>query len=70
MTLAIIQRAFRQYFAAAFLAVVAVLSVGQSTRVGGEISAVMQNQTTRPLAVMLIATPLMLAAWRLKQPAR
>lgn len=70
MTLAIVQRALRQYFAAAFLAFVAVLAAGQSTRVGGEISAVMQNQTTRPLAVMLIATPLMLAALRRKQPVR
>ncbi len=47
--------------AVVFLAVVAVASAGQSARVGGEVSAVLQNPGTRPVAAMLLATPLLLS---------
>jgi hypothetical protein len=55
------QRNLRHAIAVVFLAVIAVASAGQSARVSGEVSAMLQNPGTRPVAAVLLATPLLLS---------
>lgn len=67
-----LQAKIRYAAAVVFLAVVAIASAGQSARVGGEVSAMLQNPGTRPVIAVLLATPLLLSVGRrraLAQPS-
>jgi hypothetical protein len=56
-----LQKKLRHALAVLFLVIIAVASAGQSARVGGEVSAALQNAGTRPVMAVLIATPLLLS---------
>lgn len=66
----ILRSVLRHYLAAAFLAVMAIASFGQSARIGGETSAVLQMPAARTAAVVMLATPLVLGFARRKVAVR
>jgi hypothetical protein len=59
--LILLRQRLRYVAAVVFLAFVAAASAGQSARVGGEVSAVLQNPGARPVMAMLVAAPLLLS---------
>jgi hypothetical protein len=65
-----LRRKVRYAAAVVFLAVIAVASAGQSARVGGEVSAMLQNPGTRPVATVLLAAPLLLSMRRRSAAAK
>jgi hypothetical protein len=61
LPLAFLRRKIRYAAAVVFLAIIAVASAGQSARVGGEVSAMLQNPGMRPVAAVLLAAPILLS---------
>jgi hypothetical protein len=56
--------------AVAVLAVLAVATLGSSARIGGEMNAALQMQSTRTFAIALLAAPIVLAFRSSRSPAQ